>query len=336
MQVTAIKGQNRCPIATIAAAYLRSFATGRDATQLLKDNRGALDFMKAVQGPADTQNPEWAGALVQPTVTAFVQELPASVLGPLTAYAMRMDASQRIQVPARVSGAPNAGFVAEGAPVPVISGNVGTGPVLTNGKLSVIVPATMELAANPNAGPVLETLVRESVSAGADAVLLGNAPGTDFQPPGLLAGVTPIVGTGDAVADIKSLVEAVPNLVRPVFVMNQSQYIGATAANLVAADGTIAKAPTVVSAHVETGAVMLIDAQDFVVSTGAGVRFERTEQAVLHMDNEPAAIADNAGAIAHPVQSLWQHYLVAMRATLPITWALRDTGRVAVVTGATW
>lgn len=322
------------PITTMTLATLREFARPHSGSVARLDAR---NIAKAAQAPADTSTPTWAAELVATTVYDFFEAVPASVLGLLVPYATRLQVVGALKVPGHVTPSAAAGFIGELLPVPVISGTIGTGPTLRTDKLATIVTVTRELLdAGAGADTMLESLLNEAISMGADSVLLGNGAGSATQPPGLGNGVTALVGSADAVADTKAMVEAAPaGMVRPIWLLHPSQTIGAAAANIVDA-GAIAGAPIIVSLRVAVGDVWLIDAADLLMNAGGQVDYMRTEEGLVHADDAPAAIVDPGGVMAHNVVSLYQEGLVAVRAVLPIHWAMRDTARVIKSSGCTW
>lgn len=335
MQLTATKGRKTNPISTMLVSTMREFARADSGSVARLDAR---NIEKAAQAPADTQTPGWAAELVATQVYAFFQAAPTSVLGALVPYVTKLTVANSIKVPGHVEPSQAAQFVGEALPVPIISGDLSAGNILRINKLGVIAVASREIVeAGAGTDALLEAVLNESIAMGSDAVLLGNGAGSDLQPAGLGSGVTPLTGSSDAVADTKAMVEASPatGMAAPAWMMHPSQVIGATAANIMT-NGTIAGAPVIASMHVTIGDVWLIDGADIVMNAGGAVEFQRTEEAVLHTNDAPAAIADGAGAIASPVQSMYQMGLVAVRAILPVHWVVRDATRIIKTTGATW
>ncbi|QEZ44724.1 phage major capsid protein [Cupriavidus oxalaticus] len=333
---TAPRGHKANPITALTLASLRQFSKSGTGTVARLDASNIQ--AKAAQPPADTGTSGWAAELVAESVFDFFEAVPTSVLGALVPYATRLNVQGELKVPGHVTPSQAAAFIGELLPVPTISGTIGTGATLRTDKLATIVLATRELMdAGAGADAMLESLLNEAIAVGADAVLLGSGAGSDTQPPGLGNGVVALPGSADAVADLKSMMEAAPTagMVRPVWLLHPSQVIGATAANIVDA-GAIAGAPIVASSHVVLGDVWLIDAADLLMNAGGAVDFMRTEEALVHADDVPLAIADEAGTLAGKVISVYQQGLVAVRAVLPIHWSMRDIARVVKLSGATW
>lgn len=331
MQIFTTKGRTANPLSTLLAAHTRAYAQGEKhyrATALVTHAR-------AVQPPADTTTPGWAAELVQETIAAYVSSLPDSVLGRLLADSIRVDAAAGITVPTRTDDVA-AAFVGDGQPIPVMTGGFG-GPNLRNQKLAIIAAYTQELANAPGAAPLVEAIAREAISAGADSVLLSNTAGTDAAPGGIFVDAVAIAGTDDAANDLAALAGSAPNTIRPIFVMNDVQAIGAAAANLLQG-GFIGRASVIVSGHMPAGSVAYLDLQDLVFSVGDTVEISRSEEAIVNMESAPLPIVGDAATpvVAHPVSSLWQLAAFGVRVVLPLSWMLRRPGRVSLLTDAQW
>ncbi|QEZ48952.1 phage major capsid protein [Cupriavidus oxalaticus] len=324
-------GRASSPVADLIYSYVRAFATGTGENG--KGRNVAAKLMKAAQAPANTTTPTWAAELVQDRIAEYIGNLPDSVLAQLLPLSIRVNAGAGIRVPVRTDNTA-ASFVAENDAIPVLAGAFGEAN-LRDRKLGVIVPFTMELAAAPGAAPLVKAIAAESISAGGDLVLLSDDAGTDAAPAGLFAGVTPIAGSDSASTDIAALVAAVPNAIKPVFVMTDVQAVGAGSANLLQG-GVIGRAAVIVSGHMPVGSIGYLDAQDLVFSVTDGLEIEQTDQATVHMESDALPIIDGAGAVAAPVTSLFQVGAIAVRTLWPVSWVLRRANRVALLTGAAW
>ncbi|MBP0635532.1 phage major capsid protein [Cupriavidus sp. AcVe19-6a] len=337
MQVTLNNtGRKVNPVVALALDSLRRFAKADTGAVVRVD--AANIRTKAAQPPADTGTPAWAGDLVATAVYDFFEAIPDSVLAALIPFATKLQVQGQLHVPGHVTPSQAATFLAEGYPIPVISGALGSGATLNGAKLATVVTASRELlGAGAGANALLEATLAESIALGVDAILLGSGAGSASQPPGLGAGIVPLTGSADAVADTKAAVEAAPaGMVTPVWLMHPSQVIGATAANIVDG-GAIAGAPIIGNMHVTLGDVWLLDAADLLLNTNGDVpEFLRTEEAIAHLDDAALPIVDGAGTVAAPVVSMYQQGLVATRAVLPIYWAMRDPARVIKTSGCTW
>lgn len=324
------KGRTSSPVAALLYHEIRGLATGTGDSRHGGNLAGRI---KAAQAPADTTTPTWAAELVQDQIAAYITSLPDSVLGQLLPLSIRVNAGAGIRVPTRTDSTA-ATFVGQGDAIPVLAGAFGDAN-LQDKKLAVIAPYTMELAAAPGARALVENIANEAISAGGDLVLLSDDAGTDAAPAGLFFGVAPMAGGDIAAIDLAALVAAVPHAIRPVFLMNDVQAVGAAGAHLLQG-GTIGRVAVIVSGHMPAGNVAYLDAQDVVFSVGDSVEVTRTDEGCVHMSDAPSTIIDGAGVAAAPVTSLFQIGALAARMVLPVSWVLRRANRVALVTGATW
>jgi hypothetical protein len=73
--------------------------------------------------------------------------------------------------------------------------------------------------------------------------------------------------------------------------------------------------------------------------TGDTPRFAVSNEATLHEEDTtplPLSATGTPNTVAAPMRSLFQTDSIAIRLSLYVTWAMRRTGMVAVVVGATW
>ena len=169
-----------------------------------------------------------------------------------------------------------------------------------------------------------------------DGILLSSSAATAAAPAGILNGVTPLTATAGGglaalLGDMKLLTAAIAPALRPVLIVGplQAASLGLLAPN---SGLTVLISPTMTA-----GTVIAIDAAAFV--SGMGVpAFRASPHVTLHMDSVPSALSA-VGApptVAAPMRSAFQSDVTALRTLLPIDWALRRTGAVAVVNSATW
>ncbi|WP_367394565.1 hypothetical protein [Cupriavidus sp. Agwp_2] len=301
-----------------------------------RDPMAAL-LERGVQGPADSVTPGWAAELTQQTIAAYLASTPASLYGQLVrlAQAVPLTGENTVVVPGRDrTKRLRFAWVAPGAPIPVSGGQL-TGSLLRQGTLGAITLATTELLASSAAASVLDALLREDAAYAADNALFGtDAAVAGKNPAGLLFGLTPIPSTNPQ-ADVRALLEALNNPTAPAFACNALQLPGLQAAHLMTAPGLLAGMPLMVSANIPPGRVVAVDAPDIAMSSGDTVAIEATEQGVVHEEDDPGAIVDEAGTVARPVRALWQTSVVAIRALYPTTWAARRADAVAYA-DVTW
>ena len=67
-------------------------------------------------------------------------------------------------------------------------------------------------------------------------------------------------------------------------------------------------------------------------------RIETSDGPLLHIETAPAAIrtAGSPNVVTVPTRSIWQHDCIALRLIMPVSWAMRASGGVAWIQGASW
>lgn len=327
--------------ASAVVAHCRKWgsdAARKDFLQKSDPSGLAALIYRAVQAPADTTTPDWAGGLISPQmVLDYIGTLPqtagAQILG-LAQVQTPLYRDSRLIYRQTLDGTHQ--WVAEGDPLPVVQLDIGAG-TFPQGKLAAIIVATTELIDAPHAASTLEQLLAEDAALSLDAQLLNDTTATG-HPEGLLAGATSVTGSADAATDVKALLDAVPDIMRPVFVVSRPQSVGLFAASL-AANGRLVDAPLLYSPKLKDGELMVMDAADFATAGGASPQIETRREGFLHLDDDPEPIAPATGGttvLASPTSSIFQQDLVAIKSRLPLGWGWRRTGRVAKLTGATW
>lgn len=96
--------------------------------------------------------------------------------------------------------------------------------------------------------------------------------------------------------------------------------------------GTLFGLPVIVSEHVTTGVVALVNASDIYIGDEGGIDLSMSTEASLQMDDSPSNPTDATTVLV----SLWQRNLVGFRAERAISWARRRTSAVAYLTGVEW
>jgi hypothetical protein len=290
--------------------------------------------LRAAVNPTLTSN---AAALVPMTVE-FVEALgPLSAAGELVNRGISLTSFGRgsVMVPGFAPG--ESTFIAEGAPIPVKQ-FASSGPTLTPNKLASILVLTAELMDYSNADTLMRAALTESVAVGLDKVLFSNqaaVPG--LHPAGILNGIaplTPTAVTGGKTDAMASDIELLLTAIGPV--AGSGWMVVAAVPQTVSLQFRLAQqVPNVVaSSALAAGTVIAIAPRAFV-SVIEAPRVDSSIEAVLHMDDAPAAIA-NGGGVAAPARSLFQTNSVGLRVITPASWGLRAAGAVAWMSGVNW
>jgi hypothetical protein len=270
----------------------------------------------------------------------FVSSLtPISAAAALISRSLQLTFDRAAQISVPSLTLPNAAFIGEGEPIPVVAGNTLPPALLDPHKLATIVPLTNEMIYNTNAEAIVRQALTENVGAALDAALFSTAaavPGT--RPPGILNGVTPLAAS--AAAPVDAMVED----------------IAAIAAALAPAAG--GASPVLIAAPAQAAALTLRTSRDFwpVLASNAlpntsviGIvpaalatavetpRIEAGPHATLHFeDTTPGEIVDVGGVLAAPAKSMFQTVSVGPRFILPVTWARRSPDAVAWIDSTKW
>ena len=300
----------------------------------------------------------WASQLVETATAEFL-----SLLQPFSIYpAMREMGvgltfgpnSGAIKVPSSSSTTALAGaFVLEGDPIPVGRLTL-TSATLTPHKFGIIVPMTKEAMKYTN--PALETVVRRELLTRTgitlDGLLIDATAGSTTRPAGLrynISAAGTAYGGGDYTAfieDMKTLLEPFDTanagrnlalMMNPTQARNLRMMAGPNSSGFGWANQFLADFRLLVSTSVTAGMVIAVDAVDFVTATGDSPEFEASDQATIHMSDTPLEIVSGTGpTTADPVRSMFQTNSVALKMTIPMTWAMRRSGLVQWIENVTW
>jgi len=346
-----------------ALVKFRSFVNQKDPVRVLEDTYGDHEatqvYVRAAIAGATTTTAGWAAELAHTANADFLEGLrPISAFARLAAAGTSLafgPGAASIKIPSRAATPSIAGsFVAEGGAIPVRRIQT-TSITLSPTKMGVLSVYTREMAAYST--PTIEGMLRDEIqndtAVAIDAVLIdATAATTGLRPAGLRNGVSGITaatggGYGAILKDVQAL--AAPfdtaNAGRRLVILMNPREARAMAMSP-GPDGTfgwttafMGEFQVIVSTTITAGMVIMVDAADFVSVSGAP-EFMVSEHTVLHMeDTTPLNIVtgvQGAGVVAAPSQSMFQTASVALRMLLNVTWAMRRTGMVQWMTGASW
>jgi hypothetical protein len=280
----------------------------------------ALDFYetKAAVLPGDTTTPAWAGALVgvQPFVDAFLALARSeSLLGRIPGL---RTAPFGVRVPVQTAGA-SYRWVKQGDSKPASKFAFADGVQLTATKAGAIVVTTAELLrlAVPGAGEKVRDDLVDGLVEFTDKTFLDPAAAAvaDTSPASITNATTPVVGTGNIVADIAALVAAFyagrPGAQAPVLVMG-----GGPASTLRGGDGRGGPdVPIVISgAAAALNIAVMLDPRGVLVAD-AGVDVDVSQYAAVQMDSAPTA--PSATTV---FTDLWSNNLAGLRVERTMHW----------------
>jgi hypothetical protein len=306
-----------------ACQLLAIRATEPGAVNAWKDDPVVDMVLKAATEPhrlADT--PELAGVLAEFVTALTPFSAAAGLFGLATSLTFGNAAS--IALP-RLTDLPQADWVREGAPIPVVPG-VSAAVSMTPHKIGTIVPLSNEMMRSSSAEAMVRQRLMDNVGPSLDRALFSAAPAEPGRrPAGLLAGVA----TSDAsietnkseamVADVETLVDklkayggngniAIVAPPKQAVRMMMRGFLGQRAPFPL----LIADQPNLIAIAAAALAVA-IDPP----------RIDAGGEVLLHMDDTPSEIVDGGGVMASPVRSAWQQDSTGLRFLLPVSWVLR-------------
>jgi hypothetical protein len=317
-----------------------SISPAEAALRLWPSDRGTLAMvMRAASTPAAISVAGWAAELARKQIVDTLEALgPAAAAATLLkqSLVLTFDRAGIISAPGFVAGTGNAGFVAEGLPIPVRQ-LAEIAPLLTPFKLATIGVLTREMIESSNAEALVGDVLIRSMGLALDAVLFSSNAATAAAPAGIRNGIValPPSATTDAFEavfeDVASLVNAVSTVGGPgPFVLIAS----AGRATMMRARFAREDAylPIVASGEVGNDLICVAPA-GLVAALDPEPVIETSTAATLHMNDAPAAIV-NGGAPAAPARGLFQTDSIALKVRWPVDWALRDSRAVAWLTPA--
>jgi hypothetical protein len=307
-------------------------------------NDRVLDMlMRASSAPAMTSVTGWAAELTRKLVYDSLDALtPMSAGAPLlrAGTVLAFDHYGSISVPGFVAAAANAGFIAEGAAIPVrqLSSAAAT---LLNYKLASIAALTEEMIASSNAETLIGDALMRSAGLALDQALFDSNAATSARPAGLRNGIA--ASTASTATDLfEAFMEDVTTLFNAVgSVGGQGPYVligspgramslrtrmNAFKDNLdLSLLGLVFGSPSVGNDLIAVAASALVSAFD------PNPEIEAANAATLVMDDTSPATPDTT----QPTKSMFQTATVAVKMRWPICWALRNSAGVAWLT-PTW
>jgi hypothetical protein len=292
---------------------------------------------RAASAPAMTTVAGWAAELAQKVVNDGLAGMGPSAAGAqllLQSVVLLFDGHGLISAPGFVAGAGNAGFVAEGAPIPVRQ-LAASAALLQPYKLGAISVLTREMIVSSNAEVLIGDTLMRAASAALDVALFGNAAATAAAPAGLRNGVTatPPSASTDALQafyeDCATLINAVSVVGGngPFVLIGSPGRIAAMIMRFVLQAGNV----TVIASNAVGNDLLCIAPAALVAAVNPEPEIEASTAAELHMNDTPLPIV-NGGAPASPARSLFQTDSVALKMRWPVSWVLRDPRAVAWLT----
>jgi hypothetical protein len=291
---------------------------------------------RAASTPAMTTATGWAAELVAKVVVDALAALgPASAGAQLfkQGLVLNFDGAGTISAPGLVADASNAGFVAEGQPIPVRQ-LAATAAQLLAHKLAAIGVLTREMVESSNAEQLIGDALIRAAGAALDVVLFDSNPADAVRPAGLRNGIAATTASSNSnpIEAYFEDVAALINAVAPVAGNGPFVLVGSPgrAAMMGPRQGNQATSVTVLGSSAVVNDLLCIASAALVSALSPEPVIETSKAATLHMDTAPVAVGT-----ASPHRSLFQTDALALKMRWPVTWALRDARGFAWMT-PTW
>jgi hypothetical protein len=305
---------------------------GYEAVRPMLDERGVkrehLDVLRKAAVAAATLGTTAALAESRILWSGFLDR--TGVIGVLNRAGFR-NAPPNVRLPLE-SGAPDAVFIDEGAPVPVrslVTDNV----LLAPRKLALALVVSLELARSrePAAIATIQRLLERAVALGSDAAAFDPA-----RLGSLTNTATSIPASGSHNDDVADLLAAISGGVptKPVIItgLHAARVLAFSSGALfpdvkLVGTGSIAGVPQLPTAAAALAPYVIAVDADGVALADLGIELDVAEAAGLQMDDAPTnATADNSSPpapIATNIVSLWQTNSIGIKAVRYTNWAAR-------------
>jgi hypothetical protein len=339
-----LRRQVATPLVRAVLAYARAGVTPdrnpeRVARSLWPRDEATLALVtRAATAPATLTTTGWSPELGQNVVSDLMVSLgPASagseLLRRCTVLSLERYAS--ITVPALVASATNAEFIGEGAPIPIRQLDTSKSVKLSPRKFATGFALSREIIVSSNAEALVRMVMVNSVALSLDAVLFGNLAGSAVSPPGLFAGIVPLVptaggGSNAFVADIGALAGAVAPIgaLDLVFVASPPE-----AVKILLTAGPRFQFPVFASGGVPAKTVLCISPIAVCAAADPQPTIQESSYAIGDFDDTSP---QNPIMSGQHVRSMFQTDSSAFRLILDVDWGLLNPGGAAWVTNVTW
>jgi hypothetical protein len=329
-------------VARAAVAHLRAFTTGETPVNAARAMYGQADFtaevIRAATAQAATGTAGWAKELTRTSVLAVVQDAAsisagASIIG--RGLSLDLGSLYQMSVPSRpLTPSDAAQFVGESAPIPVRAWNFAAG-TLHPFNLKTITTYTRELSESSTIEAAVRQTLAESFGLGIDARMLSTTAGSASAPAGLFQS-PPITGasgggTTAMLTDIKALFNALAANGAGANVVLVAP-LGEAASLKAQLLGPQWNYPILASTAMPAATLGAVDVTSFVSGFTSEIGFEVSKVAALHMDTAPVDPIMGGAS----VKSTMQVDMLALKATMTLSWLMRVAGHAQIATGVTW
>jgi hypothetical protein len=300
------------------------------AAAMWPSDRDVIELTRAASAPAMVGVAGWAAELAHKVVLDALQ-----ALGPVSAAAqiirrglvLNFDGTGQISAPGFVAGAGNAGFVAEGQPIPVRQ-LASTVALLNPHKLATIAVLTRELIESSNAEAAVSDVLIKSAGIALDTVFFDANPESAARPAGMKNGGTPLVPSAAtdlwqaAFEDIAALINAIAPVAGngPYLLIGSPGRVAAMQFRFNIDPPTDTVTPPTFYATTALGDdLAVIGPAALVAAASPTPDVETVTAGTLVMDTAPGP----AGTMGTE-KSMFQTDAMAIKVRWPLAWAMRD------------
>ena len=300
-----------------------------------------LDLVaRATSAPATTTTTGWAAELAVKLVNDGLAGLAPMSAGTQLlqdGVVLTFDGYGSISAPGIAASASNAGFIAEGQPIPVKQ-LVASAATLLPYKLAAIAALTQEMIDSSNAETLIGDALTRSAGMALDAVLFDSNAATAARPAGLRNGISGSTASnstdfyqaiGEDLATLMNVVTAVGGPGPYYVVASPGRVVGAQS-RLAVIGSENALVKFLGSASMGND-IMVVAAKALVAAFSPTPDIETGNASTLVMEDTSPATPDTT----QPTKSMYQTNSVAIKMRWPVSWALRDSRGVAWLT-PTW
>jgi hypothetical protein len=331
-------------VRAVTASVLSTGARGTSASTITRrewpDDRDALNIVtKATSSPAATTTAGWAGILAHQQNADFLGTLaPSSVGLALLSKCLQFSwppGVNSLLIPAIDTSPTKTPWQVEGQPIGVVMFSTSVSAPLVPAKISTIVVLTREILdySVPSAEALIRLALGESLGQSIDTALLSTAAATTSTPSGIFYNVTPIAASTQTIPseacteDIAAVIAAVSKVSgnNPIVVLANPKQAVALAPRF----GTTLDVLS--CAALPVGTIGAIASNGIASISDAAPEYVVSDEVSLHMDSAAQPI----GSVA-PAKSMWQTQCIAIRIKMKLTWVVRDTRSIALVSGTQW
>jgi capsid protein len=236
---------------------------------------------------------------------------------------------------------PNATFVGEGKPIPVVTAPTSAGATLTPHKIAVIAALTGEMMRSTNAEALVRQALIEATGPALDKILFSANAATADAPAGLLNGIAALTPGAAGQAKGEILVDDLQKLataIGPVSGNGNVVLVASpdAAAALVMRLPSAVEWPVLQSASLPARTVIAVAAAAVVSAVQGVPQIDVSTNSAFQYDDAPGEIVNIGGVASGRTVSMYQTDEVALKLRWPISWALRNSAGLAWMSNVNW